>query len=91
MIVKEINASLYQEKTLEVNPCTYKVLKFLYCQTGFPYSLDSLSLRLGLSKRDIKGSLVKLKSEGLVKAITHDDGTIYYMYNSNIEEPIKFR
>lgn len=90
MIIKKFEREPIKEKTLELSKCTYYTLKFLHCQTGYPYSLNSLSERLGFSKREIKAGLVILQGKGLVKNITHNDGVIYYMYNTNNEEPLKF-
>lgn len=90
MIIKEITNKVPKEKVLEMHSASYHVLKFLYIQHGWPYSLDSLSERLKLNKRDIKGCLVELESRGFVRHF-HHEGIIYYTYNVNNEEPLKFR
>lgn len=90
MIIKEITNEVPKEKVIEMHSGSYHVLKFLYIQHGWPYSLASLSERLKISKANIKGCLVELEARGFVKHF-REGSVIYYVYNVNNEEPIKFR
>ena len=90
MIIKEITNEVPKEQIIEMHSASYHILKFLYIQHGWSYSLDSLSERLKISKKYIKSCLVVLEARGFVKHFREGD-TIYYMYDVNREEPIKFR
>lgn len=90
MIIKEITNEVPKEQIVEMHSASYHILKFLYIQHGWPYSLDSLSERLKISKTDVKGCLIELESRGFVRHFREGD-TIYYIYDVNREEPIKFR
>ena len=90
MIIKEITNEVPKEQIIEMHSASYHILKFLYNQHGWSYSLDSLSERLKISKKYIKSCLVVLEARGFVKHFREGD-TIYYMYDVNREEPIKFR
>lgn len=90
MIIKEITNEVPKEQVIEMHSTSYRILKFLYIQHGWPYSLDSLSERLKISKMNVKGCLIELESRGFVKHFREGD-TIYYIYDVNREEPIKFR
>lgn len=91
MIIKEIITNeVPKEQIIEMYSASYHILKFLYIQHGWSYSLDSLSERLKISKMYIKGCLIELEARGFVKRFREGD-TIYYMYDVNREEPIKFR
>lgn len=90
MIIKEITNKVPKEQIVEMHSTSYHILKFLYIQHGWPYSLDSLSERLKISKMDVKGCLIELESRGFVRHFREGD-TIYYIYDVNREEPIKFR
>ena len=90
MIIKEITNEVPKEQIIEMHSASYHILKFLYIQHGWSYSLDSLSERLKISKRYIKSCLVELEARGFVKHFREGD-TIYYIYDVNREEPIKFR
>lgn len=90
MIIKEITNEVPKEKVIEMHSASYHVLKFLYIQHGWPYSLASLSERLKIPKANVKGCLVELEARGFVKHF-RQGSVIYYVYNVNNEEPIKFR
>ena len=90
MIIKEITNEVPKEQIIEMHSASYHILKFLYIQHGWSYSLDSLSERLKISKKYIKSCLVVLEARGFVKHFREGD-TIYYMYDVNREEPNKFR
>lgn len=90
MIIKEITNEVPKEKVMEMHSDSYHVLKFLYIQHGWPYSLASLSQRLKIAKTNIKGCLVELEARGFIKHF-REGSMIYYVYNINNEEPIKFR
>ena len=91
MIIKEIITNEVPKKQIiEMYSASYHILKFLYIQHGWSYSLNSLSERLKISKMYIKGCLIELEARGFVKRFREGD-TIYYMYDVNREEPIKFR
>lgn len=90
MIIKEITNEVPKEQIIEMHSASYHILKFLYIQRGWSYSLDSLSERLKISKKYIKSCLVVLEARGFVKHFREGD-TIYYIYDVNREEPIKFR
>ena len=90
MIIKEITNEVSKEKVIKMHSNSYNILKFLYNQHGWPYSLASLSERLKISKANVKGCLVELEARGFVRHF-RQDSVIYYVYNVSNEEPIKFR
>ena len=90
MIIKEITNEVPKEKVMEMHSASYHILKFLYIQHGWPYSLASLSERLKIQKHILKACLVELEARGFVKHF-REGSVIYYVYNVNNEEPIKFR
>lgn len=90
MIIKEITNEVPKKQVIEMYSTSYHILKFLHIQHGWPYSLDSLSERLKISKANIKGCLNVLEAHGFVRHF-REGSVIYYVYNVNNEEPIKFR
>lgn len=90
MIIKEITNEVPKDKVIKMYSTSYHVLKFLYIQHGRPYSLASLSERLKIPKANIKGCLNVLEARGFVRHF-REGSVIYYIYNVNNEEPIKFR
>jgi predicted transcriptional regulator len=90
MIVKEITNEVPKEKVIEMHSASYRILKFLYIQHGWPYSLTSLSERLKIPKANVMSCLVELEARGFVQHF-REGSIIYYVYNVNNEESIKFR